>query len=386
MKWYHQIRWKLFISHLVIILVAVVALLTTANMIAGVGLVQDVALYPVASDMERAELQRFQLVVQEALLVAAVAALTAAIVMSLFVSRHIVEPLQVISRVSRRLAQGFYRERADITSDDELAELGTSINQLAQALEQTEERRRTLLADVTHELRTPLATIEGYMEGLIDGVVEPSERTYTLVLRESTRLQRLIEDLELLSRVEAGQISVTPQELELGTILRHVATQFEPQFAQKQITFSLVLPETMPTVWADPDRVEQIVINLLNNALRYTSDNGKIILRAHTEEQYAIISVRDTGIGIAPEHLPHLFERFYRVDKSRSRASGGTGIGLTITRHLVYTQGGEIRAESEGIGHGTHFYFTLPWAYTVESSQRRLAEASQSSRFAAPLR
>ena len=323
MKWYHQIRWKLFISHLVIILVAVVALLTTANMIAGVGLVQDVALYPVASDMERAELQRFQLVVQEALLVAAVAALTAAIVMSLFVSRHIVEPLQVISRVSRRLAQGFYRERADITSDDELAELGTSINQLAQALEQTEERRRTLLADVTHELRTPLATIEGYMEGLIDGVVEPSERTYTLVLRESTRLQRLIEDLELLSRVEAGQISVTPQELELGTILRHVATQFEPQFAQKQITFSLVLPETMPTVWADPDRVEQIVINLLNNALRYTSDNGKIILRAHTEEQYAIISVRDTGIGIAPEHLPHLFERFYRVDKSRSRASGG---------------------------------------------------------------
>lgn len=363
MKWYNQIRWKLFVAHLITIMVAMVALLTTANIIAGVGLVHDASLYPNASPQESALLERFQVVFQESLIAAAFAALVAAILMSLFVSRAIVEPLQQVTQVSHKLAEGFYRERTTVTTDDELAELSRSVNQLAEALEQTEQQRRALLADVTHELRTPLATIEGYMEGLIDGVVRPDTQTFSLILRESVRMQRLIEDLELLSRAEAGQIQILPRPLDLRSRLEGLMIQFTAQFEAKQIALELIAPPIpLPSVYADPDRFDQVVINLLSNALRYTSSGGRVTLRIRGEDRHAIVSVQDTGIGIAPEHLPQIFERFYRVDKSRARASGGSGIGLTVARHLVYAQGGDIRAMSDGMGKGATFLFTLPWA------------------------
>lgn len=371
MRWHHQLRWKLFISHMVIIVIAVVVLLATANFLASTGLVQETpfslgaaasetAQSPALEPFEGPMLDRFRLVVDQALLVAGFAALTTAIVVSLFVSRRIVEPLQELSIVSRRLAEGYYRERTSINSDDELAELSTSINQLAETLEQTEQRRLSLLADVTHELRTPLATIEGYMEGLLDGVISPSKPTFSLILRESVRLQRLIEDLQLLSRAEAGQLPVTTVELNLRAQLERLADQFQPQFAAQEIDLTLIIAPDLPLVYADPDRLDQILINLLANAMRYTPLGGSVQIVAQPLERYVQISVADTGMGIAPEHLPHLFERFYRVDKSRARMSGGSGIGLTIARHLVYAQGGDIWAESDGPGKGATFHLTLP--------------------------
>jgi histidine kinase len=303
----------------------------------------------------------------DALLVSAFAALEAALIVSLSISTRIVEPLQAISAISRRLAQGFYQERTAINSDDELAELSRSVNQLAEALEQTEQRRMALLADVAHELRTPLATIGGYMEGLIDGVIKPDPQTYKLVLHESVRLQRLIEDLGLLSHAEAGRIPIAPRQLNLVDILHKMERRFQPEFATHEINLVLRLAEGLPGVYADPDRVEQVLINLLNNAMRYTPAGGSVTLRARearSAEDFVVVSVEDTGIGIAPEHLPHLFERFYRVDKSRARASGGSGIGLTIARHLVYAQGGEMWASSEGVGQGARFHFTLPCTMT----------------------
>lgn len=371
MRWHHRLRWKLFISHLVIFLIAVVILLATANFLASLGLVYDVPLTLGAAAAETGQLrpdaslegpllERFQLVLQQSLLVASFSALVAAVLVSLFVSHRIVEPLHAITTVSQRLAQGFYRERTLIGSDDELAELSRSVNQLAETLEQTEQRRVALLADVAHELRTPLSTIEGYMEGLIDGVVQPSRDTFSLVLRESVRLQRLIEDLMLLSRVEAGQISIHPQRVDMRAVVEGLVAQFQPQLAADQVTLVPVLPPALPPVWADPDRVNQVMINLLSNAFRYTPRGGRVTIRVRAEEEYLVISVEDTGIGIAPEHLPHIFERFYRVDKSRARMSGGNGIGLTITRHLVYAQGGAIWAESDGLGCGARFLFTLP--------------------------
>jgi histidine kinase len=289
--------------------------------------------------------------------------LSAVIVMSLIVSRGIVEPLQAMSRISKNMAQGFYRERIVVTSEGELAELSRSVNQLAEALEQTEQQRMTLLADVIHELRTPLTTIEGYMEGLVDGVVKPNDQTFNLVMREAVRMKRLIEDLELLSRAEAGQIQVRARPIDIRTILEKLAIQFQPQFAAREIKLTMILPAgKLPAVWADPDRVEQVVINLLTNALRYTPGGGNVTLQAWGGERYVIVSVKDSGIGISKEHLPHIFERFYRVDKSRSRSSGGSGIGLTVARHLVYVQGGQLYAESEGAGRGSRFWFTLPWA------------------------
>lgn len=373
MRWHHQLRWKLFISHLVIVLVADVVLIGTAFFLASIGLAHDMPLslsataaetggLALGAASESPALRQFQLVVQQALLVSGFAALATAVLVSLFVSRRIVEPLHAIATVSNRLAQGFYRERTLIRSDDELAHLSQSVNQLAEKLDQIEQRRLALLADVAHELRTPLATIEGYMEGLLDGVVKPERQTFTLVLREAGRLQRLIEDLELLSRAEAGQIPIHARAIDPRTLLESIAAQFQPQFSADAMTLELALPPTLPWVWADPDRLEQVLINLLANAFRYTPSGGRVTLSVQVNNDRLRISVADTGIGISPEHLSHLFERFYRVDKSRTRTSGGSGIGLTIARHLVYAQGGEIWAESAGPGCGATFHFTLPLA------------------------
>ena len=313
-----------------------------------------------AQTVVQSQQTRFQVVVDQSLLISAFAALAAAVIVSLFVSRRIVEPLQELSFTSQRLARGYYHERTSIRSDDELADLSHSINQLAAALEQTEQRRLALLADVAHELRTPLTTIEGYMEGLIDGVIKPEDRIFAMIQHEAVRLKWLIEELALLSRAEAGQLRVAPRPIGLSAVFEHVVAQFLPQFSAKKVQLAVKLPPDLPEVVADPDRIEQIMINLLSNALRYTPSGGAVTVFADLHDFFVQIGVRDTGIGIAAEHLPHIFERFYRIDKSRARHSGGTGIGLTIARHLVYAQGGEIWVESDGPGHGATFFVTLP--------------------------
>lgn len=368
------------VSHLLIILIGVVVLLPTAHFLAETQLPQDVSLTlgaaaseagqidpdsQLAAPINITQIERFQIVVDQALLISAFAALAAAIVVSLFVSRRIVEPLQELSSVSRRLAQGYYRERTSIRSDDELADLSQSINQLAAALEQTEQRRLALLADVTHELRTPLTTIEGYMEGLIDGVIAPEPQIFAMIQHEAVRLKWLTEELVLLSRAEAGQLRIAPQPTNLALLVEHSAAQFQPQFAAQEIQLELRMPPELPEVLVDPNRLEQILINLLSNALRYTPSGGHVRITAEPHDFFVQLAVQDTGIGIAAEHIPHIFERFYRVDKSRARKSGGTGIGLTIARHLVYAQGGEIWVESPGLGHGATFYVTLPVCATV---------------------
>jgi histidine kinase len=374
MKWLHQLRWKLFVSHFIIVLMAYVVLLAAANVLTSLGWTSFAPLTLGAAAAETGQIhsgvtneavalqEQFQSVVQQALLISGFAALTAAVLVSLFVSRRIVEPIQTLSNVSRRLAQGLYRERIYLQADDEIAQLAQGVNQLAEALDQTERRRLALLADVTHELRTPLATIGGYMEGLVDGVVSANPATFNLILRETRRLQRLIEDLELLSRVEAGQLPVVARAIDLRSVLEAQIAQFEPLFSSNHVTLSLDVPEQLPQVWADPDRVAQVLINILANAYRYTPAGGQVTVQVSTDDHEVRVAVIDSGIGIAAEHLPHLFERFYRVDKSRARNSGGSGIGLAIARHLIYAQGGEIWAESDGIGKGARFIFTLPLA------------------------
>jgi signal transduction histidine kinase len=385
MRWPHQLRWKLFISHLVIVVIADIVLLATANFLASIGLVHVAPLTLGAAAAETGLLdpsmlsqappfQQFQAVVQQSLLVSGFAALSAAVVVSLFVSRRIVEPLLTLTGVSKRLAQGFYRERTKIASDDEIAQLSQSVNQLADALDQTERRRLALLADVTHELRTPLATIGGYMEGLLDGVVKPSPETFSLILHESNRLQRLIEDLELLSRVEAGQLPVVARSTDIRRLIDAMRVQFDPLFAANQVRLRIDAPMRLPAIWADPDRIDQILINLLSNAYRYTPDGGEVTLRVTIGVEMLIIAVSDTGVGIDAEHLPHIFERFYRVDKSRARQSGGNGIGLAIVRHLVYAQGGDISVWSAGKGRGTTFTFTLPLAPPNHAPPAPIAE------------
>ena len=383
MSWFHRLRWKLFVSHAIIIVIAVVVLLGAAQILVRSSMMEGAAIAALSrsdDDLlvmsgEAAIQRRFQSVLEQALLLASFGALAAVVVVSLFVSRRIVEPLQDLTAVSRRLAQGYYRERTFIHSDDELAELSQSINHLAEALDRTEQRRLALIADVAHELRTPLTTIEGYMEGLLDGVIAPDEQTFTLIRHEAARLRRLTEELGLLSRAEAGELRVQPRVFDVCPLLQDLIARFHPQFAACEVDLQLNLPLFCPDIYADPDRLMQVMVNLLSNALRYTPAGGLVEVSLTPLGEYVRISVRDTGIGIEAEHLALIFERFYRVDKSRARNSGGTGIGLTIARHLVYANGGEIWAESAGIGKGSTFHVTIPTAVIHQPVRITIADS-----------
>ena len=305
----------------------------------------------------------FREAVTTSLLVATGAAALAAVVVSYFTSRQIVAPVWRLARASRRISDGHYAERVPAEGHDELARLGDAFNQMASSLEEAERRRLALIGDVAHELRTPLSTFEGYAEGLLDGVVEPSSETFALLHREARRLRRLVDDLQELSRVEARQISLNPRPLAPAHLVEAAVSRMASQFEEKGLSLTCDVSGKLPTVQADEDRSLQVITNLLGNALRYTPPGGQVTISVRPAGDRVEFAMSDTGIGIAAEHLPHLFERFYRVDRSRSRAAGGSGIGLTIARYLVEAQGGTIRAESPGLGHGSTFTFSLPIAH-----------------------
>ncbi len=216
---------------------------------------------------------------------------------------------------------------------------------------------------MAHELRTPIATIEGYLEGLLDGVIEPTPQTWAMLHTEAGRLRRLVDDLQELSRAETRQIPLALQPVSPQRLVQSALEPLEGQFAEKGLQLQVSLPENLPRALADPARAVQILTNLLVNALRYTPAPGRVEVVVSCEEEMVSFRVTDTGVGLAPDQLAHIFERFYRVDKSRSRAFGGSGIGLTIARSLAQAMGGEIRAESTGLGQGSSFTLTLPHAH-----------------------
>jgi len=308
----------------------------------------------------------YQAAVNEAVTLAAGAALAAAIIASLVISRRVVGLVQKMMAISQRVAEGEYQERLSISGNvqtgqlDELDQLALSFNQMADRLEKTETMRRQLIGDVSHELRTPLTAIKGYMEGLIDGVLTPAPETYQQVYAEADRLQRLVNDLQELSRVEAGAFSLKLDPLPVDGLVASVTAYLGRQFEEKGIRLETALQPGLPPVLADRDRILQVLTNLVGNALQYTQPGGSVTILAEREKNEVVITIKDTGIGIAASQLPHIFDRFYRADKSRARASGGSGIGLTIAQALVKAHHGRIWAESPGEGQGSVFHFSLP--------------------------
>lgn len=299
----------------------------------------------------------------DALMAATLAATLAALALSFFLSRGVTAPVQAMSRASQRIADGHYDERVPVRGSDELSQLASGFNRMAERLGEVESMRRRLIGDVSHELRTPLAAIQGSMEGLMDGVLPATNETFEQLHAETDRLNRLVDDLQELSRVEARAYSLQPQPVDLAPLVQAVAKRLASQAASRHVSVSVEVPPSLPQVLADEDRLMQILTNLAANGLQYTPQGGAVTIAAAHEGREVRISVRDTGIGIPPEHLPHVFDRFYRVDKSRSRqAGGGSGIGLTIARALVEAHGGRIWAASEGEGTGSTFAFTLPIA------------------------
>ena len=296
-------------------------------------------------------------------LLAVAFATLAALAVSLFIARQVVRPLQAMLVATERIAAGHYAERVVVPTaswGDEIGQLAASFNAMAAALEQNERRRLELIADVAHELRTPIATLEGYLEGMLDGVFEPSPALLGQLHDEAGRLHRLVDDLQELSRAEARQLSFSLQSVPPASIVHASVDRLRPLFADKGLTLTVTTPPDLPAVHADSDRVIQVLTNLLTNALRYTPQPGHVHVSVTRGCGTVEFSVRDSGIGFTPEQATHLFDRFYRADRSRARQLGGSGIGLTIARALVEGMGGQISAASEGPDKGSTFTFTLP--------------------------
>ncbi|MBD1848974.1 HAMP domain-containing sensor histidine kinase [Leptolyngbya sp. FACHB-711] len=284
--------------------------------------------------------------------------------LSYLVTRRIVKPLIQMEEITKKFAAGQLEERVPSSEIPELDQLATSFNRMAATLEGVEQRRRELVSDLSHELRTPLTILRGYLEGLSDGTIEPSTEIYDRLAKETTRMQRLVNDLQELSKMEAGYLPIDARPLDLRPLLTGIVQRFADQLiAEDSPKLLLDVPAEAPMVNADPFRVEQIVVNLIGNAIRYTPE-GSIVVQLRSEADKVWVAVIDTGQGIAEEDLPHVFERFWRADRSRNRNSGGTGIGLAICRRLVELQDGTIEAESQ-FGHGSTFKFSLPIANKV---------------------
>lgn len=376
MRW--RLHTKLLVSYLVVILVGAATLLLVMSLVSPV--IFDRVMLSMMHGMmgpsgmmgrmmtdlaERADeiiAASFRETMTYALLISTGVSVAAGLAASLFISRRLLDPLGELAVASHRIAAGHYAERVAAGSGDEVGELAESFNQMAASLEETERRRLALVGDVAHELRTPLAAIEGYAEGLMDGVVEPTPETFALLHTEAGRLRRLVDDLQELSRAEAGQLSLYIGPVSPSLLLQAVEERLGAGFAGKGVELEVDSADGLPPVRADEGRAVQVLTNLLANALRYTPSGGRVVVKAARRGDSVEFTVADNGVGIAAEHLPHVFERFYRADASRSRAAGGSGIGLTIARHLVEAQGGRIRAESPGRGRGAVFSFTLPIA------------------------
>ncbi|MEU4425624.1 ATP-binding protein, partial [Actinoplanes sp. NPDC024001] len=276
------------------------------------------------------------------------------------VARRVSRPVRLLTGASLQLAAGRLDVRVPDSGQDELARLSASFNAMAQALQRSEERQRRLIADVAHEMRTPLSNLRGYLEGLADGVIEPSPELFASLHEETLLQRRILDDLHVLALAEAGELNYTPVPVDLAELAETAATAHRAVATAAGIDLVVDAPEPV-RIEADPDRTRQVLGNLLSNAIRYTDAGGRVELRVTRDEVAAILSVRDTGVGMTPHEVSRVFDRFWRADPARQRATGGSGLGLTIARRIVADQGGTLEAESTP-GLGTTFTVRFPAA------------------------
>lgn len=358
------LRGRLFFSHLVVMIVGVASLVSISKISSPRLFVLHLeGLENQGFDLidVRAELVTgFELAWQRSTILSVLVGTTAAGGLSYWVSRRIMQRLTEMEQITQKFAAGQMDARLPVSDIPELSGLSSSFNRMAASLEGVEARRREVIGDMTHELRTPLTVVRGYLEELADGEIEASPEIYRRLAKETRRLERLVNDLQELSKAEAGYLPINIQRVNLRPLLESLVEKFTDQLLEDGPVMLLQCPSVLPPVLADVDRTEQVLVNLLGNAVRYTNE-GSITITVGIDASQLWIAVSDTGIGIAPENLPHVFERFWRADQSRDRHSGGTGIGLTISRRLIELQGGQIQIESE-LGVGSTFRFFLPLA------------------------
>ena len=368
MKLFH----KLFLSYLLVILIAEAAVFVlvevlSPHFLAGhvANMVRAVQMMGMGARMAeglRADLERsLTATLTSALLVSLPLAALLAAGAAYWMSRRLAGTANLLAAGSRRMAAGDYHLRLPVSGRDELAELAAHFNDLAAALERVEQSRIELIGNVAHELRTPLAALQGYAEAAADGVLPPEEAARA-IRREVGSMRRLVEDLSLVSRVEAGAVELETAPHAPDELAQRAFVRFRTVFEAKGIELALELPAaSLPPVLADAERVDQVLANLLSNALRHTPAGGRVEIGLEARAGFANFCVRDNGPGIPEAYQQRIFERFFRIDTARSRSGGGSGVGLTVSRGLVEAMGGVMRLSSRP-GEGAEFCFTLPFA------------------------
>jgi signal transduction histidine kinase len=314
---------------------------------------------PDAADFVRASLQITYQSIGRFFLWGGLLAIAVALLLATMISRRMLAPVRALTGAARRLGKGDFSQRVQTKDKSELGELAESFNSMADDLERAERLRRNMVADVAHELRTPLSNLSGYLEAISDGVLKPDKAAISSLREEATTLSRLVTDLQELSLADAGELKLTRQPEDMAQLIKQAVAAQQSQASAKGLTVKAELPPGLPEVNVDAHRIGQVLRNLLDNAVAHTPGGGSVTLTAVNMGDEMKIRVTDTGEGIPPDDLPNIFERFYRVDRSRTRSTGGTGLGLTITRRLVEAHGGRIEAESDP-GRGSTFTITLP--------------------------
>ncbi len=294
-------------------------------------------------------------------LVAGAMAAAIALLMARWLARGLTQPLRDMAKAARLLELGDYSVRVHARSRDEVGQLAAAFNRMSGELEQLERSRRDLVANVSHELKTPITAIRAHLENLLDGVEQPNPETLQVMLTQSERLGRLVEQLLDLSKLESGEVPLHREDVALSSLVAQVVSEIDVARSDRGVAVHSRVPDDLPPIDADRERVHQVLFNLVDNAVRFTPEGGEVAIGAHRHNGSVQITVTDTGVGISAEHLPRLFERFYRIDSARAREDGGTGIGLAIARSVVEAHGGHIKAESEQ-GKGSIFTFDLPVA------------------------
>lgn len=297
--------------------------------------------------------------VNTTLLTATAGATALALLLGVLLARSLTRPLRELTDATHAVAEGNLALQVPVRSRDELGELATSFNQMSARLARSRDLRRQMTADIAHELRTPLSLILGHAESLSEGVLPPTAETFHVIHDEAQRLNGLVEDLRTLSLSEAGELLLSRRPVSVGELLERTIRAHTPQAQQKSLSLDLDLGPELPSLYVDPDRVAQVLDNLLNNALRYTPAGGAISLSALGSESGVRIAVEDSGPGIPDGELSSIFERFYGAGKSHRRHEGGSGLGLAIAKSIVEAHGGRIWAES-GPEEGARFVVELP--------------------------
>lgn len=299
--------------------------------------------------------------VNQAILFSTLGAVAIALLLSALLARTLTQPIRELTAATQAVAKGDLGRQVSVRSGDELGELAASFNRMSADLAQASALRRQMTADIAHELRTPLSLILGYTEALSDGKLQGTPETFDIMHDEAKRLKRLVDDLRTLSLADAGELPLVRQPIAPQALLEQVALAYAAQAEEQNVWLQVKAAPDLPAIDVDRDRMTQVLGNLVGNALRYTPGGGQITLAAEPDQGRVRLTIQDTGAGIAPEDLAHIFDRFYRGDKSRSREQGESGLGLAIARSIVEMHGGTITAAS-AVGRGTTFTITLPAA------------------------